>query len=247
MRQGEFLLLVVSDRIHDGVEHVAHWLNEQDRSSPFKFGLVELKFYALGDQRLVIPRTVLKTWEVSRHVVVVNIQPSAEVSVTARVDDDFRGAAGGKGHQSRSVKVAAVPLTKNSLLQLLHPEDRQAASRLIEQLEFLGFDQQGTPAMLKFGFTSSNDEYHSLVALDKSGVWVGPLKKDADLLGSDAMLGFRNQANKFAPFYRSEQLTSLVGFGSTGKYRQLEESAAEFAAFLATYRNKLTELLEPTG
>lgn len=85
LRQGEILLLVVSDGIRTGVERVTHWLNEQGNSSPFKFGLVELKFYAFGDKRLVIPRTVLKTREISRHVVVVDIQPIAEVSVAARV------------------------------------------------------------------------------------------------------------------------------------------------------------------
>lgn len=82
------------------------------------------------------------------------------------------------------------------------------------------------------------------MALDKSAAWVGPLKKDADLLGTEAMLGFRNEANKFAPFYKNEQLTRLVGFGCAGKYGQPEKSAADLAALLATYRNKLTERLE---
>ena len=88
LRRGEVLLLVAADGIHVGVERVTHWLNEQGNSSPFKFGLVELKFYAHGNDRLVIPRTVLKTREVSRHVVVVDIRPSTDVAATAEVTDE---------------------------------------------------------------------------------------------------------------------------------------------------------------
>jgi len=64
----------------------------------------------------------------------------------------------------------------------------------------LKFEPQGTPATLKFGFTSGDGEFHSLVALDKAGAWVGPLKKDADRLGTDAMLAFRKGTNQFAHF-----------------------------------------------
>lgn len=67
LRRGEVLLLIVSDGIHVGVERVTNWLNDQGNSSPFKFGLVELKFFTYGPDRIVIPRTVLKTREVARH------------------------------------------------------------------------------------------------------------------------------------------------------------------------------------
>lgn len=83
------------------------------------------------------------------------------------------------------------------------------------------------------------------MALDKSGVWVGPLKRDADRLGPDAVLNFRKGVNQFAPFYKNEQLSHLIGFGSAGKYRQVEQSAAAFAAFLDVYRTKITNELEP--
>ena len=142
-RRGEVLLLVASDSIRIGVDRVTHWLNEQGSSSPFSFGLVELRFYAFGNQRLVVPRAVLKTHEVSRYVVAVDIQPIPEVSVTAKVTDDFQSATGGKRQESRPVKTASVSLTKGTLLQLLRPEDSQAASRLIEQLEILQFEAKG--------------------------------------------------------------------------------------------------------
>jgi hypothetical protein len=241
LRRGEFLLLVVSDGIRIGVERVTHWLNEQGSSSPFKFGLVELKFYSFDDKRLVIPRTVLKTREVSRHVVLVDIQPRAEVSVTARVTDEFQSATGGKINESRPVKVADVPMTKNTLVQLLPPESRQAASRLIEQLEILQFEPRGTASTLKFGFSSTSGEFHHLVTLDKSGIWVGLLKKDSSRLGAEATLEFRREANQFTHFYREDQLSRPDSWGCAGKYLQVEELAAEFAVFLSRYRDMLLE------
>lgn len=248
LRRGEILLLVVSDGIRLGVERVTHWLNEQGSSAPFKFGLVELKFYALGDQRLVIPRAVLKTREISRHVVVVDIQPAAEIGVSARVTDEFQNTSGGKVKESRPVKAASAPLTKGALLQLIAAgEERGAAAMLIEQLEILGFDQTGTGSTLKFGFTSDDGEFHGLLALDKNGVWVGPLKKDADRFGEEAMLEFRRGVNRFGAFYREDQLLRPDSFGCAVKYPALEPEAAAFAAFLDGYRHRLMDLVSLSG
>jgi hypothetical protein len=244
LRRGEILLLVVSDGIRIGVERVTHWLNEQGSSTPFRFGLVELKFYTLGDQRLAIPRTVLKTREVSRHVVVVDITPTTEVRVNARVTDDFHGTAGGKVQESRPIKAASVPLTKGTLLQLLRDDDRQAASAVIEQLEVLGFDQEGTPSSLKFGFTADDGTFHMIANLNNSGVWLGPYKVDADRVGPEPLLDFKREANGYADFYRPDQLTTKHNGGCAGRYRKLEPVASEFAAFLDGFRAKLIELSE---
>ena len=74
LRRGELLYLIVSDGIRNSVERITHWLNEGG-SAPFKFGLVELRFFELGSgDMFVVPRTLLKTREVSRHVVVVDVQ-----------------------------------------------------------------------------------------------------------------------------------------------------------------------------
>lgn len=244
LRRGEILLLVVSDGIRISVERVTHWLNEQGSSAPFKFGLVELKFYAFGDQRLVIPRTVLKTREVSRHVVVVDIQPKAEVNVTAKVTDEFQSVTGGKMKESRPIQSAPVLLTESTFLQLLPPEDRQPASRLMEQLKLLRFEPQGTPHTLKFGFTSEDGEFHTLVGVDKNGAWAYLLKKDRDRLGAEEMLNFRKGSNRFGRFYREDQMDKPDSLGCAVRYRHLEASAADFAAFLDGYRTKILESAE---
>jgi|GEM_PF-1225339 len=244
LRRGEMLLLVVSDGIRISVERVTHWLNEQGSSSPFKFGLVELKFYTIDDQQLVIPRAVLKTREVSRHVVVVDINPTAAVSVAANVTDEFQSTTGGKMKESRLVKAAPVQLTKSTFLQKLPPEDRQAASQLIEQLEIFQFELQGTPATMNIGFTTEDGEFHRLSSLDKSGAWTCPYKKDIIRLGAEEMLNFHRNSNKFGRFYREDQMDKPDSGGCAVKYREIVKYAAEFASFLDCYRTKILELIE---
>lgn len=246
LRRGEILLLVVSDGIRISVERVTNWLNEQGNSSPFKFGLVELKFYTFGDQRLAIPRTVLKTREVSRHVVVVDIQPNAELNVAARVTDEFQNTSGGKVQESRQIRAASIPLTKGTLLQLIsQQEERDAASRLIDQLEALGFDQRGTGSFLNFEFTDESGNNHTLANLEPSGVWTSLLKRDRDLLGIDTVTEFRKQANQFGRFYREDQLDKPDSSGCQVKYSHLNDSVIGFAAFIDNYRTQINRSLGP--
>lgn len=246
LRRGEILLLIVSDGIHVGVERVAHWLNDQGSSTPYKLGLIELKFYSIGNDRLVVPRTILKTREISRHVVVVDIRPNADVTASAEVTDEFKTTAGGTVQKSRAVKSAATPLTKAQLLQLIAPENRQLASRLAEELENCGFDQQGTGNYYQYGirFPSEGGDFHPLAYLAKDGIWVCALKPLRRLIGPEGMIAFHHEANKFAPFYRPDQIDNPESTGSEAKYRLIEEAAIPgLAAFLDGFRTKLTELL----
>lgn len=166
------------------------------------------------------------------------------VTFGSRVTDEYQSTTGGKMQESRPVKAAMTPLTKGTLLQLLHPNDRQAASQIIEQMEILRFEPLGTGSTLKFGFTSDDGNFHSLLSLDKSGVWVAPLKTDKDLLGAEGLANLRKDANKFGIFYRDDQMDRFDSFGCAVKYQQLLASAGNFVAFLDGYRSKITELLE---
>lgn len=70
--RGELLYLVVACGISVSGERLAHWLDE-GRSAPFKLGLVDLRLFDTGtDKVLVVPRTLVKTREISRHDVMVD-------------------------------------------------------------------------------------------------------------------------------------------------------------------------------
>lgn len=246
LRRGEILLLVASDAIHIGVERITHWLNDQGSSSPFKFGLVELKFYTHGNERLVIPRTILKTREVSRHVVVVDIRPNTDVSTSAEVIDEYRNTSGGKVRESRSVKTASAPMSKSLLAQQVAPDGQPIVSQLIDQLEAYGLDQQGTGSYLRFGLTFPEEggEFHPLVYLGKEGVWAYPLKQIRELLGSAEMTAFHQQANAFGKFFRDDQINKPESTGCAVKYTHLQTVIPSLAAFFSTFRTKMLDALQ---
>lgn len=71
LRRGRFLLLIVGDGIREGVEAIAEYL-QRHAGLHFSLGLVEMPVYVLpnGD-RLVVPRVLVRTVTVTRHVVAV--------------------------------------------------------------------------------------------------------------------------------------------------------------------------------
>ncbi len=249
LSRSEVLLLIVSDGIHLAVERVSHWLNKNGNSSPFKFGMVELKFFRHGDEQIVIPRTALKTREISRHVVVVDIRPTPQATATTDITDDFRNPAGGKVQESRSVRPAALPLTKSQLLQIVAAEDQGFAAELLEALEAYPLDFHGLPTTLQVGFyyPEGSEVFHPLAHLYKGGVWAYPLAALRKVLGPEATLAFHSEANSLATFFREDQIGNPESTGGQARYGQLAGKAEKFAAFLNDYRNKALERLESNG
>ena len=243
LRRGEVLLLIVSDGIHVGVERVAHWLNEQGSSSPYKLGLIELKFFSHGNERLVVPRTVLKTREVSRHVVVVDVRPVAGVEATTEVRDDIRSLSGGrKTPETRSVKSAKPPLTKSQFLQLVSTEDLPTVTRLLEQLELLGLDQSGSSTILRMGLTYPEDgEFIGLAYLGQNDVYINLPKRILRVVDEETATAFRQRGREFG-FFRKDDLENNNSLNV--KYRLLKDNIYEVAAFLGEFQNKFIEALQ---
>ena len=249
LRRGEILLLVVSDEIHEAVERVTDWINGQGNSTPFKLGLVELKFYTHGMEKLVVPRTVIKTREVSRHVVVVDVRTSAGLVATTNVTDEFKNTAGGTMQQSRSVKAAAPPLTKGQLLQSITDNDRPIATGLLDKLESYPFDLRGSASDLQIGFCFPQEggKFHALAYMDAGGVWVYLRSPLRTLMGPDAIVEFHREANRYGQFYVGTAIDKPDSPSSVVSYQQIIEAADGFAAFLDAYRTKAIGLLEAEG
>ena len=87
LRLGRFVLLIVGDGIHEGVEQMADFLNQTPRLQ-FTLGLVEMGLYALDPKAeppefYVQPRIVARTREVTRAVVEIKTTvPPDEVRVS---------------------------------------------------------------------------------------------------------------------------------------------------------------------
>lgn len=88
LRLGRFVLLIIGDGIHEGVEHMADFLNRTPQLQ-FRLGLVEMGLYRIGDNEhakeyFVQPRLLVRTREVTRAVVEIQYhgsKPDVAVSV----------------------------------------------------------------------------------------------------------------------------------------------------------------------
>ena len=94
LRRGRFLLLIVGDGIREGVEAIAEYIQGQ-AGLQFTLGLVEMPIFAIPDgARLVAPRVLARTVNVSREVVLVpegmmlREQEAAEPEAEAQLTDD---------------------------------------------------------------------------------------------------------------------------------------------------------------
>lgn len=243
LRRGEILLLIVSDGIHVGVERVTHWLNETNNSSAFKLGLVELKFFNHGNERLVVPRTTLRTREVSRHVVVVDVRPQSGAEATTVVHDEFLNPAGGrKTPETRSVKSARPSLTKNEYLKLVSTDDLPTVTMLLEQLELLGLDQDGSPTTMRVGITyPEGGDFLGLAFLGQADVYLNVPKRVLKAIDEETVIAFRKRGSHFG-FYRKDDIENPNSLNV--KFRALKDNIYDFAAFLGEYRSIFIEALQ---
>lgn len=249
LRLGEITLLIVADGIHDSVERVTNWYNEQKNSSPIRFGLIELKFHVHGNEKLVIPRAVLKTREISRHVVVVDIRSKpADVIATAEIipiDNTAEELEGGYGQS----KPDTPPLTERELLLSVADDDRPHASNLLDRLKSSKWTLRGATSDMRIGFSYPQEggKFYPIAYLTDEGVWVFLPKALRTLMGADEMVEFHQDANCYGQFYEVKEIEKSDGLSGTVKYKQVMESGNGFVAFLDTFRTKAIGLLESEG
>lgn len=208
LRRGELLYLVVADGISVSVERLAHWLDEGG-SAPFKLGLVELRLFDNGnDTVLVVPRTLVKTREISRHVVTVDIRGGAAAGATARVLDELKPASGPALQTQRAVKVDGPEMTRESLITSVKERSGEEASeclgRILDLMAAAGLDSKATNATIQFGMIGSQDEaaFHSIISCNDSGAWSHPPFNTIGIIGDDEFVKHKLRMNEVAPFYR---------------------------------------------
>lgn len=247
-RTGEILLLIVADGIRTSVERITQWMNDNGSSTPIKFGLVELRFYELPDgQKIVIPKTLLKTKEISRHVVVVDIQNETAANVSAVVVDKFLTTSGGAATKSRPVKSSAPPLTRESLFVSIGAENKRIAEELLEQIESIGLDENTkSGGSLRYGITNPQDEgeFIPLFYISKGGVNTYFPKRMTELLGNDAITEFRTRLRQTAPFWTDEQMSDPYTIGSIVRYEQVKDKIKDIIDVLENFKVQAINALE---
>jgi hypothetical protein len=114
---GKFLLLIVGDGIHEGVEDMAEFLQRTPQLG-FTLGLVELALFKLGADAnegfFVQPRIIARTREVTRAIVEVRSNvPNVTVKCTTPETDSRNTATSGKRPQPLTLKLFLDELRKN--------------------------------------------------------------------------------------------------------------------------------------
>src|ERR1035438_5903683 len=119
-RNGDILLLIVGDGIRSSVERLVQWMDKMAGSAPYKLGLVELRSYNMPDAgRIIVPRTLLRIAEASRHVVTINLQGAAKEYVTATI------AAPDALPNTRKIAAPAIPMTEERLTTQIRAKNSQ--------------------------------------------------------------------------------------------------------------------------
>ncbi len=243
-RTGEMLLLVVADGIHTSVERITNWMNEQG-STPIKFGLVELRFYELPDgQRVAVPKTLLKTKEISRHVVIVDVRNETSASATATVTDEFTSASGGALQETRAVKSTGPMMTKAALLESITAEDLPVAQQLLDQLESIGLSTSATKASLKYGFDHpEGGKFMPMFSLNKRAVWTFFPESMQDALGADSLKEFIGKMNQIAAFWQESRLSGLSRDGNEVKYQLVKDKVNDIISVLEDFKLRTLEAI----
>jgi hypothetical protein len=138
----------------------------------------------------------------------VDIRPAMEVSTSAEVTDEFRTPAGGKVRESRAVKSALPPITKNQLLSLISSENLPTITQIFDNLESAGLDQSGTATTLRFGFSHPSEEgtFIPIAYFGTGVVYLGIPQKVMNGLDDQSQQELRAKGCELG-FFRPEQVT----------------------------------------
>ncbi|PYT63735.1 MAG: hypothetical protein DMG35_03015 [Acidobacteria bacterium] len=158
---GKFLLLIVGDGIHEGVEGMVEFLQRTPQLG-FTLGLVELALFKLGlhakDGFFVQPRVIARTREVVRAVVEVRSSvPDVSVKCTTPEADAGRTATSGKRPPPLTLALFLDELRKNA------GEDLAAlAEQTIQEAPTHGlyFNFRIASAILKFEDEDSSETFN---------------------------------------------------------------------------------------
>ena len=226
-RDGDLLLLIVADGIRSSVERLVEWMNKFGGSAPYKLGLVELGIYELPNAgRIIIPKTLLRTREASRHVVTINLQGIGRETVSATV--------GSPNQPTEKRKIAAAtPLTQEKLAQQIHakntPEVAQIAEELLLRLNKSSLKTRDLPSSVQYGVDVSG-AFIPLVSLFVVNVWFQIPMRAVRALGEERFVACKQTINQIGNFYRPEDISDPTKTDALGpRYGVLDGKVDSFA------------------
>jgi hypothetical protein len=202
-RDGEILLLIVTDGIHSSAERLVQWMNKIVGSAPYKFGLVELGVFDLIDGgRVIVPKTMLRITEASRHVVTVKTDGSGRdlsYTVTSPEGPPRKGTTG-------SAKPISDETLTNQIRDRNSPEVAEMVQKLRSQLQIVSPRTRSTPSTIQYG-VYAKDDFIPLLSLGADYIWFQIPVRAVRSLGPDRFVVCKQRINSVALFYRQEDVS----------------------------------------
>jgi hypothetical protein len=224
-RRGEILLLIAADGIHQSAGRLVGWMNGVVGTSPIRLGMVEFEIYNLPDgNRLVTPKTLTRIREASRHVVAIELRGGSkdQVQVTVTGDDALPSTQKPAARPS--------PISEDELTRQIRAgnptEIADLAETLIVKLKASGLQSRGLPSSLQFG-VSVNRDFIPLVTLGPTSLWVQIPVRAVRVLGDQRFVACKQQINRVASFYRSEDVADPGKLNALSPRYQIVKGKAE--------------------
>jgi len=244
---GELLVLIVTDEIRTSVERLSRWFGEKlGQGSPLRLGLVELQFYEDADGHVVVPISLLRTRELSRHVVVVDLKEAAASNVVVSVRDTEYGKS-----FTRQIRKPDTVLTKESFLEraksVLPGEQFATVQTLVAGLDQLRLAKRGTPTTWQYGVKDATS-FFMLATLSDRWVWCQIPVRLIAKLGPDRFNACKRILNEVGvTFYRPEDVEDADKVNAlTPKYEKLVGKEQDFIRAIQRVAETATESIRET-
>lgn len=242
MGSGEILYLIAGDGVHVSVAAIANWINARS-GSPFQFGLLELNSYlTTSGDRFIVPRLLVKTKEIARHVVVVEVGGANAGLANVQISEQVKLDTGSTRTSHREINTNRDMLTLDSIVGQIKAANEGSPSaaafgiNLVSKLQDLGFDSSPRPTEMAFGV---RDESNPSLFYTLLSVTAGDkiyLQYPYKFMGIDAQNEFRSRANEIANFFPPSAKMSRMP-----KFSELLESGDALIAFLVNEKNLIQE------
>jgi len=227
-RNGDILLLIVADGIRSSIERLVQWMNKVAGSSPYKLGLIELQFYNLPDAgRIIIPRSLLRINEASRHVVTINFQGTAREHVTATV------TAPNDSSITHPIPAPTIPMTEERLTTQIRAKNSPEMAELAETLRSRlrsskGLKTHSFPSEIRYG-VEVNGDFISLFGITATNIWFSIPIRAVRALGDERFVACKRRINSVGDFFRPEDVSDPTKTTTLGpRFRVLDGKVEAF-------------------
>lgn len=242
LKRGRFLLLIVGDGIRESVEDMIEYLTQTPQLY-FTLALVELQVYKMnpeGDSLIVIPQLVTRTREITRAIVRIEGNNSAEIKVN--IDTDLGTETNASQQGFRKLTITAQDFF-DQLAQNTNKESVDFVQQILKDCEELGLVVEWNTGSVgvKLPDPSGSGIKIGVFTLDKSGkFYLGYSKSQFEKLSIPLELSyaFCSDTAALLPGIIQNPITK----NSWNKYSSLQDLKPVYERFMLRVKQYIEEI-----